>query len=140
MFVGGSAPERALCRCDKACQLHWRKAHRSSVRAAVPRAGGERRAPIGAPQAASTWQLGAFEEALDALQRRFACGTERADTWLNIGVCRECLGELERGIEAMRHALEIDARHPRVRAELARMLEAAGRPDEAAKVLREGTR
>jgi tetratricopeptide (TPR) repeat protein len=85
-------------------------------------------------------QLKAFEEALEALQRRLACGSERADTWLNIGICRERLGDLEQGIEALRHARTIDPGHAQVRDELARMLAEAGRDQEAAELLREFVR
>jgi arylsulfatase A-like enzyme len=81
-------------------------------------------------------ELAAFEEALDALQRRLACGPERADTWLNLGLCREKLGQPQEAIEALERALAIDPGHGQVRGELARMLEAAGRRDEASKILR----
>jgi len=83
-------------------------------------------------------ELGAFEEALDAFQRRLACGAERADTWLNLGLCREKLGQAEAAIEAVQHALAIDPGHGQVRGELARLLEAAGKHAEASEVLRGG--
>jgi cytochrome c-type biogenesis protein CcmH/NrfG len=82
-------------------------------------------------------QLDAWGEALDAFQRRLACGPERADTWLNLGICRERLGDREAGIEALLHARTIDPGHLQVRDELARMLEAAGRPEEAAELLQD---
>ena len=85
-------------------------------------------------------QLGAFEEALDALQRRLACGAERADTWLNVGICHDRLGEPERALEAVQRGLTIDPGHAQVRAELARLLDAAGRSDEAASVRAEARR
>ncbi len=84
--------------------------------------------------ASDLMQLGAFAEALDAWERRLACGGERADTWLNLGLCRERLGDQEAGLEALRRALAIDAGHPQVRAELALMLERAGLAAEAAEV------
>lgn len=85
-------------------------------------------------------QAGAFEEALDANLRRLACGPERADTWLNLGLCRERLGQMEEAEEALRRALAIDRGHGQVRAELARMLSASGRQAEAAELLRDPPR
>jgi choline-sulfatase len=85
-------------------------------------------------------ELGAFEEALDAFQRRLACGAERADTWLNLGLCREQLGQADAAVEALQRALAIDPGHGQVRGELARLLEAAGKHAEASEVLRGGGR
>ncbi len=79
-------------------------------------------------------KLGAFAEALDALERRLACGGERADTWVNLGLCRERLGDRDGGLEALSRARSIDPGHPQVRAELSSMLERAGRAEEAAEV------
>jgi choline-sulfatase len=77
-----------------------------------------------------------FAEAAALLERRLAAGGERVDTWLNLGLCRERLGDGARALEALERAAAIDLDAPGLREHLARLLRAAGREDEAARVER----
>lgn len=72
-----------------------------------------------------------FAEAQALLERRLELGPERVDTWLNLGLSRERLGETDAALAALESAARIDLEAPGLREHLARVLRAAGRADEA---------
>lgn len=75
-----------------------------------------------------------FEEAAELLERRLAAGPERVDTWLNLGLARERLGDGAGALAALERAAAIDLDAPGLRQHLARLLREAGRADEAARL------
>lgn len=77
---------------------------------------------------------GAFADAVELLERRLGLGAERVDTWLNLGLARDRLGQPEEALEALERAAEIDLAAPGVRGHLVRLLRAAGRDAEAARL------
>jgi Flp pilus assembly protein TadD len=76
-------------------------------------------------------QVGRFADAEKRLRERLALGPERADTRMNLAVCRERVGDVDGAIAEWRKALEIDPLNSQVIQRLAAMLDRAGKPEEA---------
>jgi hypothetical protein len=72
-----------------------------------------------------------FAQAAQLLERRLSAGPERVDTWINLGLSRERLGDTAAALTALQNAARIDLDAPGLRGHLARLLRAAGRTDEA---------
>lgn len=77
-----------------------------------------------------------FAQAAQLLERRLSAGPERVDTWINLGLSRERLGETEAALTALQSAARIDLDAPGLRAHLGRLLRATGRADEAERLER----
>jgi choline-sulfatase len=75
-----------------------------------------------------------FAEAARLLERRLELGPARVDTWINLGLSRERLGDGAAALAALQSAAGIDLDAPGLRAHLGRLLRAAGRSDEAERV------
>lgn len=83
-------------------------------------------------------QQGRSDEAIALIEKSLAIeaadlasGPDRADRYNNLGIVLQSAGQLERAVEAYRHAIAIDPRHANAHSNLGVLLRATGQPAEA---------
>ncbi len=81
-------------------------------------------------------QLGRFPEAEVRLRERLALGSDRADTRINLAICRERSGDPDGAILEWRRVLELDPLEPQALEAVAKWLDQHDRAKEAAELRR----